>query len=152
MKDIRIRLIENSDYNQWLPLWNSYNEFYGRIGSTALPDAVTQATWSRFFDSFEPVHAIVAEHSGELVGMAQYLFHRSTNQLNSVCYLHDLFTKQSARKMGVGKKLIEGVYAHAKSQNAPSVYWHTHHTNTTAMRLYDQVSSNSGFIVYKTML
>ena len=33
-------------------------------GPTALPEAITQATWERFFNENEPVHAFVAEQDG----------------------------------------------------------------------------------------
>jgi len=65
------------DYPQWLPLWDGYNAFYGRAGATALPDAVTQATWGRFFDIYEPMHALVAEEGKALLGLVHYLFHRN---------------------------------------------------------------------------
>ena len=35
-----------------------YNAFYGRFGPTTLPEAITHTTWSRFFDAYEPVHAM----------------------------------------------------------------------------------------------
>jgi hypothetical protein len=31
-------------------------------------------------------------------------------------------------------------------------YWHTHATNSTAMKLYDQVADHSGFVVYRKNL
>jgi len=73
-----IRPATREDYAQWLPLWQGYNKFYGRHGETALPDEITQMTWARFFDAYEPMHAIVAEQQGQLVGLVHYLFHRTT--------------------------------------------------------------------------
>ena len=73
-----VRTISKADFDAWLPLWNGYNAFYGRTGATALPMEITQTTWQRFFDAYEPVHALVAERDGELLGLAHYLFHRST--------------------------------------------------------------------------
>ena len=45
--------------------------------------------------------------------------------------------------------LIEAVYEEAKAAGSPRVYWHTHETNKTAMRLYDHVATHSGFVVYR---
>ncbi|MFC4765646.1 GNAT family N-acetyltransferase [Dyella koreensis] len=147
-----VRPITPGDSAAWRPLWNGYNAFYGRHGETALPDEITQVTWSRFFDEAEPVHALVAEHEGRLLGLAHYLFHRSTIQIGPSCYLQDLFTVEQARGKGVGRALIQAVYGRAHAAGAPRVYWQTHHTNATAMRLYDQVAEQSGFVVYRKLL
>ncbi|MBN9233306.1 MULTISPECIES: GNAT family N-acetyltransferase [Phyllobacteriaceae] len=148
---IIVRPVARQDFEGWLPLWTGYNAFYGRSGPTALPDAVTQTTWSRFFDAYEPVHALVAENEGRLVGLVHYIFHRSTNAIAPNCYLQDLFTAQDVRGKGVGKALIEGVYDRARQAESLRVYWHTHETNHTAMRLYDQVAERSGFVVYRRL-
>jgi GNAT superfamily N-acetyltransferase len=147
-----IRAVAPADFSQWLPLWEGYNKFYGRFGDTALPDAITQTTWARFFDTSEPVHAIVAEYEGQLVGLVHYLFHRSTTSIALTCYLQDLFTEVSARGKGIGRRLIDAVYEQAKLAGASRVYWLTHESNGTARKLYDQVADNSGFIVYRKNL
>ncbi len=149
---MNIRPIARSDRPHWQPLWDGYNAFYGRSGPTALPDAVTQATWERFLDPAEPVHALVADDRGRLLGLVHYLFHRSTNMIGPTCYLQDLFTTPEARGRGVGRALIEAVYGAAKGAGAERVYWHTQESNATARRLYDAIAENSGFIVYRKSL
>ncbi len=144
-----VRPVGQDDYEAWRPLWDGYNAFYGRAGPTALADEVTHVTWDRFFDANEPVHALVAEQDGQLIGLVHYLFHRSTTALAPVCYLNDLFTSAEARGTGVGKVLIEAVYDRAQAAGSARVYWLTHETNSTAMHLYDQVALKSGFIVYR---
>jgi|SRR5690606_11449397 len=148
---ISIRPVKADDYDRWLPLWDGYNAFYGRSGETALAPEITQTTWMRFFDAYEPVHAIVAEDGGRLLGLAHYLFHRSTTAIAPSCYLQDLFTDAAARGKGVGRALVEGVYERARQAGAPRVYWQTHETNTTAMQLYDKVAERSGFLVYRRL-
>ena len=140
------------DYAAWRPLWDGYNAFYGREGPTALPDEITQVTWRRFFDAYEPVHALVAERDGQLVGLTHDLFHRSTNRIEPTCYLQDLFTLPSERGRGVGRQLIHGVYERAKQAGGHRVYWQTHVTNTAGRTLYDKVASHDGFIVYGTLV
>ena len=140
------------DFHAWKPLWDGYNAFYGRSGATELPDDITLSTWSRFLDPAEPVHALVAESEGQLLGLTHYLFHRSTISVVDSCYLQDLFTVPQARGMGVGRALIEAVYAKAREAGASRVYWQTHETNATAMKLYDNLAEKSGFIVYRKPL
>ena len=147
-----IRALSENDYAQWLPLWDGYNAFYGRSGATALDPAITRTTWARFFDAKEPMHALVAEEGGVLIGLAHYLYHRSTTSIEPSCYMQDLFTADEARGRGVGRALIEAVYAAARAAGSPRVYWQTHETNASAMRLYDQVAEKSGFLVYRKLL
>ncbi|HEX3501559.1 MAG TPA: GNAT family N-acetyltransferase [Stellaceae bacterium] len=143
-----VRPVAPADFAQWAPLWEGYNRFYERT----LPAAITEMTWSRFFDAYEPVHALVAERGGQLLGLVHYLFHRSTIMIGPTCYLQDLFTSAAARGQGVGRALIEAVYARAREAGAPRVYWQTHETNATAMKLYDQVAERSGFVVYRKQI
>jgi len=147
-----VRPIERRDFEGWLPLWNGYNAFYGRSGPTALPEEITRTTWARFFDDREPMHALVAERDGTLIGLAHYLFHRSTISIAATCYMQDLYTSEAARGSGVGTALIEAVYAAAAKAGSQRVYWQTHETNATAMHLYDRVAERSGFVVYRRML
>ena len=53
---------------------------------------------------------------------------------------------------GFARALIEAVYRSAAQAGAGRVYWQTHETNHTAMRLYDQVADRSGFVVYRKLL
>ncbi len=150
--NLTIRPVATDDYDQWLPLWDGYNTFYGRSGPTALAPELTQTTWARFFDPNEPVHALVAETDRKLLGLTHYLYHRSTTTIAQVCYLQDLFTTEASRGKGVGRALINGVYELAKLAGAARVYWLTHETNHTAMLLYDKVAEQSGFVVYRKLI
>jgi GNAT superfamily N-acetyltransferase len=149
---LSVRDLRQDDFAKWKPLWDGYNAFYGRKEETALPENITTMTWARFFDGYEPIHALVAEREGQLLGLVHYLFHRSTTVLNSNCYLQDLFTVEAARGKGVGRALIEEVYRRAKAAGCPKVYWQTQQTNETAMKLYDKIAAKSGFIVYDKKL
>jgi GNAT superfamily N-acetyltransferase len=144
-----VRAIRAEDFNAWLPLWDGYNAFYERAGATALGEDITHATFARFLDPHEPVHALVAEAGASLVGLAHYLFHRSTLQRADVCYLQDLFTDPAARGRGIGEALLRAVRAEAKARGAARVYWHTQASNATARKLYDRFAEPSGFIVYR---
>jgi GNAT superfamily N-acetyltransferase len=149
---LQIRPATPDDFDAWLPLWDGYNRFYQRVGDAAVPPDVTRLTWTRFFDGLEPMHALVAARDGKLLGFAHYLYHRHTTMVGPTCYLQDLFTHESERGKGIGRALIERVYEAARAARAERVYWTTHETNTTAMRLYDDVAERSGFVVYRKAL
>jgi len=143
-----VRHIQLSDQDQWRPLWDRYNAFYGRSGPTALSEQITSTTWDRFFSPSEPVNALVAEDAGRLVGLAHYIFHRSTTRLLEVCYLQDLFTAEHLRGRGIGRRLIEATYEAARNAGSSRVYWQTQTGNEAARALYDKVAQHLGFIVY----
>jgi len=145
---LTVRPVAPDDFDAWLPLWDGYNAFYGREGETALPLAITQATWQRFFDPDEPVFGLVAVADGRIVGLAHYLYHRSTTRIELTCYMQDLFTEPALRGQGIGRALIEGVYEKAAAAGIKRVYWQTHQTNAAGRLLYDKVARHLGFIVY----
>jgi len=145
---IRIRTVERGDHAAWRVLWEGYNAFYGRAGDTALPEAITAATWERLFAPAEPVHGLVAESHGELVGLVHFILHRSTSRLNEVCYLQDLFTLARLRGQGIGRQLILAVYEAARAVGCSRVYWQTQATNAPGRALYDKLARHEGFIVY----
>ena len=152
-EEVTVRPVAPGDRDAWAPLWAGYNAFYGRSGPTALAPEIIDMTWSRFFDAYEPVYALVAEDAdGRLIGLVHYLYHRSTISIAPTCYLQDLFTDAVARGKGVGRALIEAVYAQARAAGCSRVYWLTHETNAPAMLLYDQVAAKSGFLVYRKEL
>lgn len=142
---MRIRLARPEDFDAWLPLWKGYQDFY-RVD---IPEAVTRQTWQRLHDPAEPMHCAVAEAADALVGMVHYIFHRSCWTVGDYCYLQDLFTVPERRGQGVGRALIEHVYAQAASAGASRVWWLTHESNTPGRLLYDRVADNAGFIQYR---
>jgi GNAT superfamily N-acetyltransferase len=151
-EQITVRSVRREDLAAWQGLWDGYNTFYGRTGATALDPQITRMTWSRFFDEYEPMYALIAERGASVLGLVHYLYHRSTIHLTPVCYLEDLYTLESARGRGVARALIEAVYDRARAAGVRSVYWQTHESNTVAMRLYDKVAARFGFLVYDKVL
>jgi GNAT superfamily N-acetyltransferase len=150
--EILVRPVRPEDFDGWLPLWNGYNAFYGREGPTALPGSVTADRWAAFLAPDVAMWSLVACRGDRLVGLANYLFHPSTTDLAPSCYLQDLFTAPERRGAGVGAALIAGVAERARLAGSRNVYWQTHHTNATAMRLYDRVAERSEFLIYQLPL
>lgn len=148
MTSATIRPLTPDDRAAWEPLWLGYQTFY----KATIPAETTEISWQRFHDPAEPIYALGAFLDGELVGIVHYLFHRSTWTVGPYCYLQDLFTAQAARGHGVGRALIEAVYAAAREHGASRVYWLTHETNAEAMVLYNKVADRSGFLQYRKML
>ena len=139
-----LRLYERAD---WEALWKGYLDFY----QTALPKETYDVTWARLHDPKEPMWLLGAYVDGKLLGIVHYLYHRSCWTVGDYCYLQDLFVAEAARKLGLGRALIEAVETEARKAGASRVYWLTHETNATARALYDTLADRPGFIQYRKL-
>jgi GNAT superfamily N-acetyltransferase len=141
-----IRAIEAADRAVWTRLWTGYLTFY----ETVLPEAVHDETWRRLGDPGEAMFgALSVDASGEPVGLVHWLYHRTFWAIGENCYLQDLFVDPNCRGGGVGRKLIETIYAEARAKGLARVFWLTQQTNARAMVLYNDVAEFSGFVVYR---
>ncbi|KAF2106008.1 acyl-CoA N-acyltransferase [Lophiotrema nucula] len=145
-----IRAIQQADKQAWLGLWAQYNSFYKRT----VERDITDTTFTRFLDDSVRMYGAVAEdpESKKIIGFAHWYPHLSTSSVQDVVYLHDLFVDPEVRSKGVGGKLIEHVYEHAKGLKASSVYWHTQYFNHRAQLLYVNVADRTDFVVYRKEL
>ena len=145
--DVTIRGLEPADRAAWEPLFRGYIEFY----QAAVAGDVIGETWARLLSPEPEFHIGLGAVDGEgrLVGIAHILFHRSTWSKSCYCYLEDLFVDPGARTRGIGRKLIEAVYAEADRRGATRTYWATQEFNYRARALYDQVATKSPFIQYR---
>lgn len=145
---IEIRPLIAADRARWAPLWQGYLTFY----KATLAPEVTDTTWARLLDPAEPMLAWGAFEGETLLGIVHCVLHRTTWSQKDICYLQDLFTVPEARGKGVGRQLIEHVYAIAAERNWFRVYWQTHESNAEAQVLYNKLAQRSGFIVYRHQL
>ncbi|SPF80319.1 GNAT family N-acetyltransferase [Pseudoprimorskyibacter insulae] len=144
--ELLIRPLTAGDKDQWRELWAAYLAFYG----SAVGSEVYETTFARLIGKDErDYNCLVAEVEGELVGLVHFLFHRHCWRVEDVVYLQDLFTLKHWRGMGIGKALIEAVYACGDEAGAPTVYWLTQDFNTQARELYDKVADVTPFIKYQ---
>ena len=146
MSAMSVRTISDKDRDAWRTLWSEYLTFY----KTILPDSVYDVTFQRLLsdEPYEPM-GLVADQGGSVIGLVHYLQHRHCWRHENVIYLQDLYTAAHCRGQGVGRALIEAVYARSDADGMGTVYWTTENTNVTAMRLYDKVASRTGFIKYQ---
>ena len=142
---IDIRPVRPQDREQWRALWSGYLRFYRQH----LPAEVTDGTFARLVDASAPLHGLVAERGGALVGFVHYLFHATTWSLRENCYLEDLYVEPAARGAGVGRALIRAVYEAADRAQAASVYWLTQEFNAEGRALYDTLAHRTSFIRYE---
>ncbi|MGC9371450.1 MAG: GNAT family N-acetyltransferase [Paracoccaceae bacterium] len=146
MSELTIRPLRAEDEADWRRLWTAYLEFY----ESSVPEEVYATTFRRLLgDDPRDYNGLLAVLDGRPVGLAHYLFHRHGWKIEDVCYLQDLYADPEVRGRGIGRALIEAVYARADAAGAPSVYWLTQDFNTTARHLYDRVGQLTPFIKYQ---
>jgi GNAT superfamily N-acetyltransferase len=143
---VSVRPLTAADEANWRRLWADYLTFY----ETSAPEDVYQTTFARLLgDDPQDFTCLIAEVNGTPVGLTHYLFHRHAWKIENVCYLQDLYADPDVRGQGIGRALIEAVYAAADTAGTPSVYWLTQDFNTTARQLYDRVAVKTPFIRYQ---
>jgi GNAT superfamily N-acetyltransferase len=141
-----IRPVARDDFGPWRALWQGYLDFYRVV----LPEEVTLRTFERLVDLAEGLTGFVAEdRPGQLVGLANLVFHSSTWSTGPYCYLEDLFVDPAARGTSIGSDLFAAVYAEADRHGAARTYWHTQQYNGAARSLYDQLAHPTSFMVYE---
>lgn len=145
---LQIKPATAADRDAWMPLWQAYLTFY----NTELGDNVSESTWQRFMDPSEPTHLALAWQGDEAMGMVQTVIHRSNWSVGNSCYLQDLYVSPQVRGTGVGRQLIEHVYAQARALDCAKVHWLTQKTNATAIRLYERIADRPGFIQFRKVL
>ncbi|MCU4337878.1 GNAT family N-acetyltransferase [Acinetobacter dispersus] len=145
---MKLRALEQQDYQNWLLLWQGYQAFY----KVEIDHKMTEKTFSRLLDPNEDMYCLVVGDQDTLIGFVHFIFHRSTWTTGDYCYLQDLFVDQHSRIKGLGRKLIEAVYQKAAERECSRVYWLTHETNYQARMLYDSMAVNAGFIQYRKNL
>ena len=141
-----IRPLARTDEAEWRRLWTAYLAFY----ETTVPDAVYETYLARLLGG-DPhdFSGLIAEVDGRPAGLAHYLFHRHGWRIEDVCYLQDLYADPDVRGRGVGRALIEAVYAEADRRGCPQVYWLTQDFNAEARKLYDRIGVVTPFIKYQ---
>lgn len=133
-------------YQDWQPLWQSYQKFY----HVALSEAVCQNTWQKLSDPQSPhIYGFAARLDGKIVGIVHVIEHDSCWSIQPYAYLQDLFTLEQYRGLGIARQLIEAVKDATQIRQCDRVYWLTHQENAIAQQLYDQIARKTGFIQYR---
>jgi GNAT superfamily N-acetyltransferase len=145
---LEIRPLQRGDEAEWRRLWTAYLEFY----ESSVPEEVYVSSFARMLAGNDGApnefRGLIALLDGRPVGLVHYLFHRHGWKIENVCYLQDLYADPEVRGKGIGRALIEAVYAAADAEGCPSVYWLTQDFNETARRLYDRIGKLTPFVKY----
>ena len=142
---LKIRPLVAEDRADWGQMWSDYLSFY----DTDVAPEIYETTFARLINPANRTqNALVAELDGAAVGIVHYIYHTHNWYAEDVCYLQDLYAKEAVRGQGIGRVLIEAVYAAADANGTPNVYWMTQDFNENARLLYDRIGTLTPFIKY----
>ena len=142
---LNIRPLVAEDRVDWGQMWGDYLSFY----DTEVTPEIYETTFARLINPAKRVqNARVAELDGAAVGIVHYIYQAHNWRAEDVCYLQDLYVKDTVRGQGIGRALIEETYAAADANGTPNVYWMTQDFNRNARLLYDRIGTLTPFIKY----
>jgi GNAT superfamily N-acetyltransferase len=146
---MRIRDATAADEAGFRRLWDAYLAFY----DVTLAPAVTDQTWARILDPASPLSArVVVDAAGRVLGFAVWHHHIASWHLANDLYLEDLFVDAAARGAGLGRALLDDLFALARARGFGRIYWHTDEGNARARSLYDSYAPADGHIRYRLKL
>jgi len=130
---VRVRIAEPTDLAALVVLFEAYRSFYDQA-SDAVGAEKFLADRFRLKDST----IFVAIVSGpEPIGFMQLYPSLSSTAMRRIFVLNDLYVAPEARRLGVGRALMDAAKEYARSEGAVRLTLSTAIDNATAQRLYE---------------
>ncbi|HEY4581668.1 MAG TPA: GNAT family N-acetyltransferase [Lysobacter sp.] len=129
--DLRIRTATPDDLDDVARLFDAYRQFYGQPSDRA---AARDFLGQRIVQRQSLV--LLALHGNEAIGFAQLYPMFSSVRMASIWVLNDLYVDADARRLGVGRRLLEAAAVAAKAAGAVRVTLETARENLPARALY----------------
>ena len=140
-----IRPVTQADRDAWEHLYRGYADYY----KVETNDAKLDTLFAWLCDPQHVCEGLVADRSGQLVGLAHFRAMPSPLRGTNVGFLDDLFVDPAQRGGGAAKALIHAVDAIAGQRGWDVVRWITRDDNYRARALYDKLSIRSNWLVYE---
>jgi GNAT superfamily N-acetyltransferase len=99
-----------------------------------------------------PAGCVLLAHEGErLVGLASYSFLWPAAGLTQSLFLKELYVTEAERSRGVGRRLMERVFAIAAETGCSRVEWMTERSNVEAQAFYERLGyeENKEKVLYR---
>ena len=113
--------------------------------------ATTQDLASALFSEHTSAECVLAEGEGDTVGFALFFTNFSTWTGRPGLYLEDLFVRESARGLGIGKALLLHLASIASARNYGRMEWSVLDWNQSAIDFYESLGAKpmTGWTVYR---
>lgn len=132
-------------------MFDLYRQFYEQA-----PDlAKCRAFIGKRITRSESIIFIASEAEGEkALGFTQLYPTFCSVDASRIFVLYDLFVREDARNLGVGRQLMKQAEVHGRSAGASRLQLETHHTNKNAQHLYESLGykKEEEFYAYALML
>jgi len=130
-----VRRASLGDVERVAPLFDDYRQFYGLEPDRAV---ARQFIASRLLRA-ESVVLLAEAPDGGVLGFVQMYPSFSSLRAARICVLYDLFVVPEARRLGVGRILMDAAAAEARRMGAVAMVLSTSKTNLRAKRLYESL-------------
>jgi len=129
---IEIRRATTADVEPLVPLFDAYRQFYGKAADLPL----ARRFLAERLAQGESV-VFLAERDRTACGFTLLYPMFSSLSCRPIWILSDLYVDPTARRTGLGRRLMEAAHAFARAGGAAAVELDTAHTNTQAQALYE---------------
>jgi len=123
-----------SDVGEIAPLFDAYRQFYHKPADT---EAARRFLFARLSKGESVL--FIARHDGQAVGFVHLYPAFSSVELRRVWILNDLYVVPEARKLGVGRSLMQHARELAEATRANCLTLETATDNIPAQRLYESL-------------
>ena len=130
-----IRLAQHTDLNPLAALFNLYRRFYGQPDN--LPQA-TQFMQQRLIQQ-DSAMFVAEDEAKKILGFCQLYPTWSSISMRKAWIFNDLYVREDARKLGIGKQLIEHLLNFCRQDKAAWVTLQTAKDNTAGQSLYKKL-------------
>jgi GNAT superfamily N-acetyltransferase len=112
-------------------------EFRDSMGSSGPPYDKMLASVQRIMDGDDGQFLLAAaQHGADPQGVCQIRFRWSVWKSADDCWLEDLYVRETARRSGFGRALVEAVVARARERGCRRVELDVNEDNAPALALY----------------
>lgn len=130
---IEVRAAVLADLDDLTTLFDGYRQFYG----AAADPAGARAFIAERLATGDSAILIAVDDAGRGLGFVQFYPSFSSVSMARILVLNDLFVHPGARKLGIGRTLLEASEVFGRAAGARRLTLSTAETNTTAQALYE---------------
>lgn len=118
-----------------------FNSYLRSLGDSN-PDVFNTGTYIRDgFGSYAAFSGIVAEIDGEVVGYLLYHHGYDIDHGGRILYMVDFYVRESYRRKGVGRVLMETVAGICREAGGNEIVWAVYNPNKQAFSFYEKLGA-----------